>query len=233
MGCLLQKTSYVGLNLTFPPQIADGGRCKDAFRFDLAMVNNTLIVTPLWQHNESSGNYGNVFEEYFTMHRDDLGLGQSRSHHRVIRYDLGPLKVVVLYEVDAACPEFPREWEEMNWTLGEDLPQRSEEGEGEAEAAHGKVLEYPTADEEALFSSVHKGAFAGLSSFKLNTKVTQLGDGTVSAHTAELATMRQFSKGDIPKVSKIPQMWLGRTPVCPKQKEKISYLLAIQRKVVS
>lgn len=200
------------------------------------MVNNTLIVTPLWQRNESNGNFGNVFEDYFTSHRGSLRLRQSRSHHRVIRYDLGPLKVVVLYEVDAACPEIPPMWEEMNWTLGQDLPQRSEEDEGEAEAAHGTVLEYPTADEEALFSSVHKGAFVGLSNFKLRTKVTQLGNGTVSAHTAELATMRQFSQGDIPKSSKIPQMWLGRTPVCPKQtkkKKKIPYLLAIKRKVDS
>lgn len=187
------------------------------------MVNNTLIVTPLWQRNESNGNFGNVFEEYFTKHRGSVELGNSRSHHRVIRYDLGPLRVVVLYEVDAACQEIPPMWEEMNWTLGQDLPQRSNEDEDEAEAAHGKVLEYPTADEEALFSSVHKGAFAGLRSPKLRTKVTQLGDGTLSAHTAELATMRHFSKGDIPKVSKMPQMWLGRTPVCLKQKEENSF----------
>lgn len=127
--------------------------------------------------------------------------------------------MVVLYEVDAACPRIPNGWDQVNWTLGEDLPQRLDEEEGKAEAAPGKVPEYPIAAEEALFSSIHKGCFSDLDNSKLRTKVTQLGSGTLSAHTAELATMRQFSKGDIPKVSKIPQMWLGRTPVCPIRKE--------------
>lgn len=187
------------------------------------MIKNTLIITPLWQRNEGGENYGNIFEEYFTKHR--AALGESQSHHRAIRYDLGPLRVAVLYEVDAACPEIPPSWKEANWTLGQDLQTLIEgeeykkgevEGEGEAEAVatDGKVLEYPTAAEEALFSSIHKGAFAGLNSFKLATKVTWLGNGTLSAHTAELATMQKFGQGVIPK---IPQMWLGRTPVCPRK----------------
>lgn len=203
---------FIRTNQSSLYKIADGGRCKDAFRLDLAMIKNTLIITPLWQRNEGMENYGNVFERCFTQHKP--GLEQSQSYHRVIRYDLGHLTVAVLYEVDAACPGIPPSWEESGWTLGEEFPQNSvvdEDKGGDAEPANERMLEYPTAAEEALFSSIHKGAFQGLSSYKLATKVTQLGNGTLSAHTAELATMKQFGKG---KIRKMPQMWLGRTPVC-------------------
>ncbi|KAJ4386863.1 hypothetical protein N0V93_009761 [Gnomoniopsis smithogilvyi] len=190
-------------------RLADEGRCKDAFRLDLAMVNDTLIVTPLWKRVTDQGNYGRVFEQYFTRHSH--GLKESQSHHRAIRYDLGPLKVVVLCEVDAACSGIPSSWAARNWSVEEAKPKEQEvttAASGAATFALGaKPLEIPTAAEVALFAAIKKKAFGGIIDPGASSRVTHLGRGTLSAHTAELATMQRFGKK-----SKIPQMWLGRTP---------------------
>lgn len=188
--------------------IADEGRCKDAFRLDLAMVDNTLVVTPLWKRVSDYGNYGRVFEQYFTRHR--FGLKESQSHHRAIRYDLGPLKIVVLCEVDAACSGVPSWWAKRNWFVEEAEP-KEEATAAMAPSAFGRdALKTPMAAEVALFESIRKQTFESILDPSTRSRVTHLGKGTLSAHTAELATMQQFSK-----LAKIPQMWLGRTPVCP------------------
>lgn len=172
------------------------------------MVNDTLIVTPLWKRVSDAGNYGRVFEQYFTRHSS--GLKQSQSHHRAIRYDLGPLKVAVLCEVDASCSGIPPSWAaKKNWTVGKTEPEDEEHAALAAATFEGKkLLEPPTAAEVALFAAINKQAFAGAINPSHKSRVTHLGKGTLSAHTAELATMQSFKKR-----AKIPQMWFGRTPV--------------------
>lgn len=181
------------------------------------MVHNTLIVTPLWKRVTDSGNYGRIFEQYFTRHNGDLA--QSQSHHRAIQYQLGPLKVVVLCEVDAKCSGVHPSWAARKWKVGNTNPDHDEEKSEAAAAAataaaslaHDKALEPPTAAEVALFAAIKSRAFGGIVDSNASSRVTHLGRGTLSAHTAELATMSRFNRR-----AKIPQMWLGRTPVCSK-----------------
>ncbi|KAJ4413026.1 hypothetical protein N0V82_008614 [Gnomoniopsis sp. IMI 355080] len=194
-------------------RLADEGRCKDAFRLDLAMVHNTLIVTPLWKSVKDRGNYGRIFEQYFTRHNPSLA--QSQSHHRAIQYQLGPLKVVVLCEVDAECSGMPSSWAERKWKVGNANPEKRDKEKSSAATAAASLalwgdeeaLEPPTAAEMALFGAIKSKAFGGIVDSSASSRVTHLGKGTLSAHTAELATMSKFGKG-----GKIPQMWLGRTP---------------------
>lgn len=163
------------------------------------MVKNTLIVTPLWKRVTETVNFGRTFEQYFAQHRP--GLAHSQSHHRAICYHLGPLKVAILCEVDAACPEIPPAWKSLQWQVGRSRTQTQTAPLGEDPGSQ-------TSAEMALFSSINKRAFAYMSDPKTSSRVTHLGNGTPSAHTAELTTMKQFGKKD-----KIAQMWLGRTPV--------------------
>lgn len=215
------------------------------------MVDETLIVTPLWKRVSDSGNYGRVFEQYFTRHR--LGLGASQSHHRVIRYDLGPLKIAVLCEVDAAYseetspPSFLSSSSSSSlagkskWRVGttaettpavegegeeeEEVLLESEEEEEEEEGQvllEGKEAEGPFGPEalkklidaeKRLFESFDNKAFLHKPNIDLKgrSRVVHFGEGTLSAHTAELATMKKFHGR---RRSKMAQMWLGRTPVC-------------------
>lgn len=161
------------------------------------MVNATLIVTPLWETVYDKGNYGRVFEQAFTQH--PAKMRESQSHHRAILYSLGPLKVVVLCEVDASFSGLRPSWTLRNWTLGPTTPELLEEVEAIKKASYAQ-----TELEQTLFATIDKGQFASTGSSLLE----HLGQGTLSANAAEMVTMKAFSTK-----SKIPQMWLGRTPV--------------------
>lgn len=153
------------------------------------MVKDTLIVTPLWERISDKGNYGRIFEQYFTRH--ERALEESQSHHRAILYNLGPLKIAVLCEVDAACAGILPSWSSANGEMEDTTP-----------------WDQTAPLEETLFGKINKQSFLDFNDSRVKSRVTHLGKGTLSARTAELATMKDFSKRE-----KIPQMWLGRTPV--------------------
>jgi len=81
------------------------GKKLDTFCMGLHMVGNTLVVSRKERnaqqtiHGAPNAGYGHNFEKTFTM--PDHGMGNSSSHHRVIRYHIGPLNCVVRFEVDA------------------------------------------------------------------------------------------------------------------------------------
>ena len=85
-------------------------RTYGAFHVNLDMVGNTLFIDRQDRYaktNTQSG-YGRNFEADFTT--DDPDLVDAEGHHRVIRYDLGRLNVVLRMEADGyIAPDAPLE----------------------------------------------------------------------------------------------------------------------------
>lgn len=85
------------------------GRLFKTFRMDLALEHSTLIITRRERksreviNSSQDAGYGHEFERSCTSFAP--GLKDSTSHHRVVRYHLGPLDCVVRYEVDAGLDE--------------------------------------------------------------------------------------------------------------------------------
>ncbi|KAF5845264.1 hypothetical protein GGP41_002872 [Bipolaris sorokiniana] len=81
------------------------GKKLDPFCMGLNLINNTLVISRKERtaqhmvHGAPNSGYGHNFERAFTT--PDKDLGNSSSHHRVIRYRIGPLDCVVRFEVDA------------------------------------------------------------------------------------------------------------------------------------
>ena len=83
------------------------GRNVGQLRLDINIVNNTLIVrrkmrtTCEWSkgQNSAQAGYGHNFERYFTRPQPKVGI--TSGHHRAIRYNLGSLNCVVMFEADA------------------------------------------------------------------------------------------------------------------------------------
>ncbi|RMZ73491.1 geranylgeranyl pyrophosphate synthetase [Pyrenophora seminiperda CCB06] len=81
------------------------GKRLDPFAMGLDMINETLVLSrmevsarQMVRGGPNSG-YGHNFEKAFTTAYE--GMDGSSSHHRVIRYHIGPLDCVVRFEVDA------------------------------------------------------------------------------------------------------------------------------------
>lgn len=95
-------------------------------RQDFHMVNNTLVIFRQWEYlrEESSGrNVGRTFEHMFARHSSDAG--DLASHHRAILYNLGPLRCLVLFEVDATIMIPKRRHRPKGWSFHElTSPQR-------------------------------------------------------------------------------------------------------------
>lgn len=91
-------------------QVASGITFQD-FRIDLHLVHDTLFLIRKTQKTyyvinaHGSTKVGSNFESAFTT--SEVGLEDSRSHHRVVRYALGNLKCVVRLEADACCEGRP------------------------------------------------------------------------------------------------------------------------------
>ncbi|KAJ6624424.1 hypothetical protein B0H10DRAFT_739122 [Mycena sp. CBHHK59/15] len=85
-----------GINDEVPP--------KD-FRIDLQLVGNTVLFNR-WEkrtrENFSGFTYGFNFEKAST--EPAPGCEESSGHHRIVKYDLNGLKMVVRFEVDACIP---------------------------------------------------------------------------------------------------------------------------------
>ncbi|KAF3765181.1 hypothetical protein M406DRAFT_70321 [Cryphonectria parasitica EP155] len=199
------------------------GRCSKPYRLELSMIRNSLLVTPKWPvlHESHRNNYGRLFEEHFTRHTTDMS--EAGSHHRAILYNLGPLRCLVLMEVDAAFTELEPSWASPNWRL----PQTEQNlmtsiQHEQVQAAHEQQISMQSDAERRLFQSLlndenngngddgdkfEEAASKKPPSLRPLTLLRK-GGGTLSAHTAELITKTDFQDSD----TKTQQMWLGRTP---------------------
>lgn len=169
------------------------------------MVQNTLIVTPLWEGITVANrrNYGRICEQVFT--RPGIGLETSGSHHRAICYHLGPLRCVVLCEVDAAIPGFRPAMGIRNWTTKNLGPEQI--------AAIRRLTRVQGKEERNLFSGIMRTQSQAPPEpgYKHSSKMLRGGTGTLSSLTAELVTGTR--PGAKIRRGKLRQMWLGRTPV--------------------
>ncbi|KAL1849952.1 hypothetical protein Daus18300_013086 [Diaporthe australafricana] len=186
--------------LSFVHGTADG-----SFRLDLAMIHNTLIVTPIWErvrerNTPEPRNYGRHFEALFTRRE----LQDSATHHRAIRYNLGPLSCAVLCETDAALPSSGEVMvsHDERWAFRPhprphwiDRSQLSDKCQPNTSAE--KVLLRPR-DETAprVSRPMHKP----------HSQVIPSGTGALSKDVAELVV----SANSVGK--KMTQLWLGRVP---------------------
>ncbi|KAJ7618833.1 hypothetical protein DFH06DRAFT_1011842 [Mycena polygramma] len=84
---------------------ADGTAAEKDFRIDTQLAGNTVLLNR-WETRTrvsySGYSYGYNFEKASTD--PALGCEESTGHHRVIKYDLNGLKMVVRFEVDACIP---------------------------------------------------------------------------------------------------------------------------------
>ncbi|KAI3398117.1 hypothetical protein diail_9870 [Diaporthe ilicicola] len=181
------------------------GTAKCTFRLDLAMVHNTLIVTPIWervsQKNREPNNHGRDFEDLFARR----GLLDGNTHHRAVRYDLGPLSCAVLCETDAALPS-PAEAmasHEQRWAFH---PHPHPMPFWMKRSQFSEAWQPNTDAEKVLFSPRSQTAPKSPGPLhRPHSQVIQRGTGTLSKDTAELVSSSRSGK-------KMVQLWLGRVP---------------------
>ncbi|ROV93835.1 hypothetical protein VMCG_08773 [Cytospora schulzeri] len=183
------------------------GTGQKAFRLDLAMVHNTLVVTPVWEKiteaKRHKTNYGREFEDLFVRRRPDMQ--DSSTHHRAIRYSMGSLSCAVLLEIDATVDRFDelkssplhKHWRFLSQPRSLSHQELSEEG-------------LPRTDAEAsLFGSLDTANLqVPRPKHCPHSMVIPRGRGTLSSTAAELV----MTKGRAAKKNR--QLWLGRTPYC-------------------
>lgn len=98
IDCLVNRNSLRKL-LDF----CSASRIRKDFRLNLSVVSNTLIIercekiTVERLRGSVDSGYGHNFERAFTKYPKDLE--NSTSHHRVLQYKLGDLKMAVRFEV--------------------------------------------------------------------------------------------------------------------------------------
>ena len=130
------------------------GKKNGPWRLDLHVIQNTLIIikkdVSFWKRANIDG-YGSNFEQAFTTPGE--GMEDATSHYRVIRYGMGPLNVVVRFEVDAhydGC-------DELNLY--------------EAQYAKGDLMQMPLFNYRAPIQVVQKGRIVPMSQMaELKTK---------------------------------------------------------------
>jgi hypothetical protein len=169
------------------------GRSQDSFRIDLHTIQNTLIMERCERsareiiHGSAKSGYGHNFERAFTKHA--VGLENSTSHHRVLRYDLGGLNVAVRFEVDASYGD-----------CEDDLPQEENRDE---------VLDQVSEEQLATGFGSLKLSASYREDVRLGTQsvlATPGGRGSAQSTMAELKTSKRST------MSFMPQLWFGRTP---------------------
>lgn len=183
-----------------------GGKRKRPFRLDTCMIKNTLLVTPYWRSGLEGGkkNFGHVFEHVFT--EKDSSVHGHGSHHRAIRYKIGPLNCVVLFECDAQIGDVfaLRDLKKPGWDWepapaqfgGQDLHDRVVE-----------QMESVTQKERSDFEKCMPVSVATSAGSEPSLNVIYDGQGTPSSQVAELKAKSRKSNAN-----NILQMWLGRTP---------------------
>lgn len=169
------------------------GRSQNSFRIDLHTIHKTLIMERCERsareiiHGSAKSGYGHNFERAFTKHA--VGLENSTSHHRVLRYDLGGLDVAVRFEVDASYGDCEG-----------DLSKK-ENGDGALDQI----------DEEQLATRL--GSLKLSPSYREDVRLgTQSVLATPGGHGSAQSTMAELKTSKRSTMSFMPQLWFGRTP---------------------
>jgi hypothetical protein len=166
---------------------------KIAFALNLHTIHKTLIMERRERsareiiHGSANSYYGHNFERAFS--KQAVGLENSTSHHRVLRYDLGGLNVAVRFEVDASyrdCEGDLSQEENGNEVL-------DQTGEEQLATRLGSLKLSPDRREDVRLGTQSVLATPG-------------GHGSAQSTMAELKTSKRST------ISFMPQLWFGRTP---------------------
>ncbi|KAI4920231.1 uncharacterized protein J4E92_008449 [Alternaria infectoria] len=171
------------------------GRKLDIFCMGLHMVGNTLVISRKERnaqqmiHGAPNAGYGHNFEKTFTM--PDHGMGNSSSHHRVIRYHIGPLNCVVRFEVDAYYDD-----------PGVVLDSKSKQPRDE-----------PVSTVSAAMAQLN---IAGLPPTQTKPRKTPADKPTVVVEKGTFIDPSKLAEIKAKKAARLtealPQLWFGRTP---------------------
>ncbi|RTE73908.1 hypothetical protein BHE90_011660 [Fusarium euwallaceae] len=175
------------------------GKCRDSFRIDLYLVQNTLVIerrersTKEMIRGYGNSGFGHSFEEAVT--EAPPGMADIAGHHRVLRYDLGGLNCAVRFEVDAVhgTPEVE------NSSQKTDAPP--------TDAPPGNPVDQLTQSLEnvAVGSSNRRHSYPGARSVQVIVR----GTAPPQTQAAEIKSIRRNGK---PLSTILPQLWFGRTP---------------------
>lgn len=171
-------------------------------RIDLHMVHNTLFLTRRTSKTYFKANaqgttkVGSNFESAFTT--PEVGLEDSSSHHRIVRYPLGDLKCVVRFEADA-CYEEKETQEVMDQGCVNFFSPFEEEG------IRAKCKQLSSTEPEA--------AAAAAADKSDRTSVVLGGRIVPSSTMAELKTFqgKKFQGKKFCVDYHLAQLWFGRT----------------------
>ncbi|KAI4692886.1 uncharacterized protein J4E88_001256 [Alternaria novae-zelandiae] len=171
------------------------GRRLDTFCMGLHMVGNTLVVSRKERnaqqmiHGAPNAGYGHNFEKAFTM--PDHGMGNSSSHHRVIRYHIGPLDCIVRFEVDAY-------YNDPDVVLG----SKSEQ-----------LIDEPIETTSAAMAQLN---IVGSLPAQFNTRKNPADKPTIVVEKGNFVDPSKLAEIKAKKVARLtealPQLWFGRTP---------------------
>jgi hypothetical protein len=171
------------------------GRKLDIFCMGLHMVGNTLVISRKERnaqqmiHGAPNAGYGHNFEKTFTI--PDHGMGNSSSHHRVIRYHIGPLNCVVRFEVDAY-------YDDPDIVLDSKSKQPRDEPVGTVSAAMAQLN------------------IAGLPPTQTKPRKTPADKPTVVVEKGIFIDPSKLAEIKAKKAARLtealPQLWFGRTP---------------------
>jgi hypothetical protein len=169
-------------------EFAAGWR-RDPWCMGLHMVNNTLFISRKEKnaiqmiHGSANSGYGHNFEKAFTKPQEDME--SSSSHHRVIRYHIGPLDCVVRFEVDAYY----------------DDPDAADAVEPDEDLTN--AMAQLDMQDQPQTKSTHQQK----SSADKTTKAIQKGTLINPSKLAEIKAKRFDRLNEA-----LPQLWFGRTP---------------------
>ena len=160
------------------------------FYLNLNVVGKTLFVSRMEQHamERARGGYGRNFENVFTS--GDPAVMDAEGHHRVVRYDLGGLNVVVRLEADGYLGD-----EDLLASTG------TVESEGDTSRTPAPLNEFFL----NLLQTVGLGSAAIAHHNPQHTHV--IPRGTLVPHNSSLELKSNNAK---PKAKE--QIWFGRVP---------------------
>lgn len=170
------------------------GKCRDGFRIDLYLIQNTLVIercersTKEMIRGPGNSGFGHSFEEAVTEPPPDMT--DIAGHHRVLRYDLGGLNCAVRFEVDAV----------------NSIPE-TENGAQQTDAPPGASLDQlaQLLVDVSFESSKEMPSSPGARSIRVLTR----GTAPPQTQAAEIKSIRRNGKS---LSTMLPQLWFGRTP---------------------
>lgn len=160
------------------------------FRIDMQLAGSTVLLNR-WERrtreNFSGYSFGFNFEKASTD--PALGCEQSTGHHRVIKYDMNGLKMVVRFEVDACIPSAAP-------------PSAASKSVGSID------------DLADIFASTKLGARAAPAPPKTSHGLTVVQGGAAIPHASvvELTTRAEHRVADFDWKDAYPQLFFSQTP---------------------